>query len=334
MVAPVDRAPRVYIKDDSIYQLDSSFVHPGGQKVLDQYSGQDISAVFKGAHGGHCHSRAAEKLLESYRIKEAETATAQSQADSKAPASIVDQAADVLDFSRPLLFQVGALGDQYDEWVHAPVAGKPRFFASNAMENISTTPWWVVPLCWIPVLLLLGTYILGFQQGLSRAVLGRAAAGVLLWQLIEYCVHRFLFHAEPTSYWGITLHFTFHGCHHKYPMDKGRLVFPPVPGLVVGTVAVAALSLLVPQAVLLPLAWGTILGYVAYDCLHYAIHHGIHHGNVTSELFAPLRNAHLGHHFVDWHNTYGISSPVYDILFRTQRPSAKPASQQLHNKVL
>ena len=53
--------------------------------------------------------------------------------------------------------------------------------------------------------------------------------GVVLWQFTEYCIHRFLFHIQPTSYWGITLHFTFHGCHHKWPLDSLRLVFPPVP---------------------------------------------------------------------------------------------------------
>ena len=31
------------------------------------------------------------------------------------------------------------------------------------------------------------------------------------------------------GYWGITLHFLFHGCHHKFPTDALRLVFPPLP---------------------------------------------------------------------------------------------------------
>ena len=25
------------------------------------------------------------------------------------------------------------------------------------------------------------------------------------------------------------VHFTLHGCHHKFPLDRGRLVFPPLP---------------------------------------------------------------------------------------------------------
>lgn len=47
--------------------------------------------------------------------------------------------------------------------------------------------------------------------------------------LVEYCLHRFLFHASPASYWGITLHYAFHGCHHKYPNDRLRLVRGPPP---------------------------------------------------------------------------------------------------------
>ena len=27
------------------------------------------------------------------------------------------------------------------------------------------------------------------------------------------------------------VHFTLHGCHHKFPLDRGRLVFPPLPAL-------------------------------------------------------------------------------------------------------
>ena len=44
-------------------------------------------------------------------------------------------------------------------------------------------------------------------------------SGVLAWSLIEYCLHRFLFHLinhVPTDdpFW-ITIHFFLHGQHHK-----------------------------------------------------------------------------------------------------------------------
>lgn len=42
-------------------------------------------------------------------------------------------------------------------------------------------------------------------------------SGIFLWTLIEYCLHRFVFHACPPANWPmlITLHFLIHGQHHK-----------------------------------------------------------------------------------------------------------------------
>ena len=50
-----------------------------------------------------------------------------------------------------LVFQVGKLRKNYQEWVHKPELGKPRFFRSEFCEQLSKTNWWVVPLVWIPV---------------------------------------------------------------------------------------------------------------------------------------------------------------------------------------
>lgn len=88
---------------------------------------------------------------------------------------------------------------------------------------------WYVPVIWgaVSTACLCQIY-LRHSQGMSTICL-LLACGVVLWQFTEYCIHRFLFHVQPTSYWGITLHFTFHGCHHKWPLDSLRLVFPPVP---------------------------------------------------------------------------------------------------------
>src|SRR5438034_1200529 len=52
--------------------------------------------------------------------------------------------------------------------------------------------------------------------------------GILLWTLIEYLIHRYIFHYEPKTRWGKQLHFVIHGVHHDYPNDARRLVMPPV----------------------------------------------------------------------------------------------------------
>lgn len=54
---------------------------------------------------------------------------------------------------------------------------------------------------------------------------GLFVLGMLFWSLVEYLIHRFLFHMKPPSksYYLITLHFIMHGQHHK--VSTGRL--PP-----------------------------------------------------------------------------------------------------------
>lgn len=46
---------------------------------------------------------------------------------------------------------------------------------------------------------------------------GLFVLGLFLWSLVEYVLHRFLFHMKPpsNSYYLITLHFVLHGQHHK-----------------------------------------------------------------------------------------------------------------------
>jgi dihydroceramide fatty acyl 2-hydroxylase len=142
--------------------------------------------------------------------------------------------------------------------------------------------------------------------------------GILLWQLLEYLIHRFAFHAHLSSYWGITLHFLFHGCHHKYPLDSLRLVMPPLPALAAHLLVYTALSLAFPLHMALPLFAGAGFGYVAYDCLHYAIHHCKEgRGLAAFSWLRALRRNHLYHHFKNGKSGFGISSPLWDIVFRT-----------------
>nr|CAD1819585.1 unnamed protein product [Ananas comosus var. bracteatus] len=58
-----------------------------------------------------------------------------------------------VDLDKPLVFQVGHLGEQYQEWVHQPIVSKegPRFFANNILEFLTRTKWFAVPLIWLPV---------------------------------------------------------------------------------------------------------------------------------------------------------------------------------------
>ena len=61
---------------------------------------------------------------------------------------------DLVDWNKPILWQVGSLGERYMEWVHSPVDKHIRLFYSDFVEYFSMTPWYVVPIVWIPVMLM------------------------------------------------------------------------------------------------------------------------------------------------------------------------------------
>jgi dihydroceramide fatty acyl 2-hydroxylase len=276
-------------------------------QVLQDASGQDITKLFEGSmEGGHAHSRAAASLLGRYcvgELAEPDDASAAPHRRAGAEPSASGAGAAVIDESKPLLWQVGRLGPGYMDWVHSPSPGQPRFFHSAWAERATKVRWWVVPLLWGPVV----------AWSLARALhhgLGNAAAAVLLvagviaWQLLEYLLHRFAFHTTPATPAAIFMHFLLHGCHHKYPMDVERLVFPPLPASWVAAAIHVAVHAALPPAPAAAAFAGIILGYVAYDCMHYLMHAGA--------LGGPMREAHMRHHYRDPRSGFGISSPLFD----------------------
>jgi 4-hydroxysphinganine ceramide fatty acyl 2-hydroxylase len=105
-----------------------------------------------------------------------------------------------LDLNKPLLMQVwngGFTKEFYLEQVHRPRhykggASAPLF--GNFLEPLSLTPWWVVPFCWIPPVSY-GTWLC--SQHLSLPALSAYwLTGLCIWTIIEYALHRGLFHLD------------------------------------------------------------------------------------------------------------------------------------------
>lgn len=145
-------------------------------------------------------------------------------------------------------------------------------------------------------------------------------AGIVLWTLFEYGMHRWAFHYEPKTDVGKRIHFLVHGVHHDYPRDATRLVMP-----LLVSVPLALLIFVAFASILAPYHHGVfagfILGYVAYDSIHYATHHMHLRGRVGRYL----KQHHMTHHYVDGHAAYGVSNPLWDFVFDTL-PRAVSAS--------
>ncbi|OCK84270.1 Inositolphosphorylceramide-B hydroxylase [Lepidopterella palustris CBS 459.81] len=228
-----------------------------------------------------------------------------------------------LDLNRPLFLQVwngGFKKDFYLEQVHRPRhyrGGDSAPLFGNFLEPLSKTPWWVIPTVWLPPVLY-GTF-LGFQNLSSAPEAGAYwCLGLFLWTLVEYILHRFLFHLDyylPDNRVGITLHFILHGIHHYLPMDKYRLVMPPTLFLALATPfwklahIIFAYNWYAATAVFS----GGIFGYICYDLTHYFLHHR----NLPA-WYRELKKYHLAHHFADYQNGFGVTSRFWDWVFKTE----------------
>ncbi|HTX90217.1 MAG TPA: sterol desaturase family protein [Anaerolineales bacterium] len=196
-----------------------------------------------------------------------------------------------------------------------------RLFQSDFLEFFTHISPVTILVLWVPVAVLLLVYaILKIPAGISFAFIPLCfIAGLFLWTLAEYTLHRFLFHHKPTSPRQERIFFLFHGVHHAQPQDKTRLVMPFPVSIPLALVFVGLFYLILgvafksPQWVA-PLTSGFLVGYLAYDLTHYATHHF----PMRSGYAKYLKRYHMQHHYKDEYTRFGVSSPVWDWVFRTQ----------------
>lgn len=189
-----------------------------------------------------------------------------------------------------------------------------RMFESNFMEFFSHVHPATPIVLYGPIIGLM-LYLAFVRNQLSfLVVLGFFVLGVLTWTLLEYVIHRYVFHYEPKTRLGKLLHFIMHGVHHDYPNDATRLVMPPIISVPLAVLFYAIFFLTLGRFAPAALA-GFGFGYVCYDTIHYATHHFA----MKRGVWRWLKQYHLRHHYQDDQAGYGVSSPLWDYVFRTTR---------------
>ncbi|MFK7926087.1 MAG: sterol desaturase family protein, partial [Bacteroidia bacterium] len=103
-----------------------------------------------------------------------------------------------------------------------------------------------------------------------------------------------------------------HGVHHDYPKDKQRLAMPPIGSLTLTSLILLGFYFLVNDAAFSILA-GFNLGYALYLLVHYSVHAFHKPKNFLSVLWKH----HAIHHYKDDTVAFGVSSPLWDYVFRT-----------------
>ena len=144
--------------------------------------------------------------------------------------------------------------------------------------------------------------------------------GLCSWSLFEYVMHRFIFHYDARSPLGRKFLYHAHVSHHEDPLARSTLSASLILGLPIG-------------AVYWPLAWaltdswvaaswmfvGLAAGFFSYKWVHFQCHHR------RSRLrpLRYLRHYHLLHHYKTPGLRFGVTSPLFDVVFGTFRASSR-----------
>jgi sterol desaturase/sphingolipid hydroxylase (fatty acid hydroxylase superfamily) len=158
-------------------------------------------------------------------------------------------------------------------------------------------------------MVLLGAGIYTNRSGFL-APLVIVASGLLVFSLIEYCFHRWLFHVGQSSMR------EGHDKHHVDPHGFDALPFF-LPPLFISLIA-GLLTFVLPTSTALLLAGSTAAGYAAYGVAHTIIH-AIRFRSRAAVKWAS--NHHIHHHHPDCN--FGVTSPLWDIVLGTRYVPAR-----------
>jgi len=108
------------------------------------------------------------------------------------------------------------------------------------------------------------------------------------------------------------MHFLLHGIHHFLPMDRYRLVMPPVLFATLSFPMLLLAHAVLPTAMANGVISGSYSMYVVYDTMHYALHH-----TKLPEYVREQKRYHLEHHYKNYELGFGVTSKIWDYVFHT-----------------
>ena len=179
----------------------------------------------------------------------------------------------------------------YDGWM---LLSKAAYYAD----------FYVYPIV-IAALAAAGLLLPGAGWTRAAAWLGALLAGLVVWTLIEYAMHRVALHR-------MGFFIPMHDEHHTAP-----LAYVGTPTWM--TISVLLAAFFVPAwiwwsfIVASGLTVGIMSGYFWYG----ALHHLIHHPRYRVPLVGRLRTWHLRHHYSKKAGNFGVTTTLWDYVFRS-----------------
>jgi 4-hydroxysphinganine ceramide fatty acyl 2-hydroxylase len=190
--------------------------------------------------------------------------------------------------------------------------GTKTLFSNPVLERMSRTNV-AVPISLFSVLAVGFLYVALAKKEIGLLLTASLfLAGFLFFTLLEYLAHRFFFHMVPSTKIKAKIQYSVHGVHHEFPKDKDRLAMPPIIAMLYAAAFYFVFLFLLGDYVFSFLA-GILIGYATYLLVHYMVH-----------AFQPPKNrlkilwVHHGiHHYKNPEVAFGVSSPLWDYVFRT-----------------
>ncbi|KDQ60181.1 hypothetical protein JAAARDRAFT_32561 [Jaapia argillacea MUCL 33604] len=341
-------------RNGKVYDV-SAFLpdHPGGDDLILNHAGKDVGEIMKDS-SEHDHSDSAYDMLDEYAIGRVGSGEVSVSDDWVATDDFHPDDTNTvedfeknqfLDLRKPLLQQILNANwskSYYLQQVHQPrhLSESARMFGPDYLEVFSKTTWYVIPVVWLPIAAnLFFRSLFQFAGPLpaftANPVLPLSSLdsvptdawvktlscfflGNIIWTILEYTLHRFLFHVDyylPDHPICLTLHFTLHGIHHYLPMDRLRLVMPPALFAALSLPFTRLAHVLFPPAVANGIIAGSYTFYVLYDCMHYALHH-----SRLPAYMKEMKKYHLAHHYKNFELGFGVTSKIWDYVFNTILP--------------
>jgi sterol desaturase/sphingolipid hydroxylase (fatty acid hydroxylase superfamily) len=195
-------------------------------------------------------------------------------------------------------------------------SNRVRLFETELLERFTVVSLPGFAVLW--AILLPAIAVIGWKTAPTWWAIPLIFGGVIVWTVAEYALHRHVFHFETRSPMLEKAVFVIHGNHHSHPNDPLRNLMPPA----VSVPAAALIWLVFVWAFGAVGTWlllGFLMGYVAYDLVHFACHQWPMKGRLAN----ALKVHHMRHHHFKVGGNYAITGMIWDRVFATRISSVR-----------